>query len=1012
MTNKGTQTRDLLQTLFDPNSTDAQVNQAIASMIKMDKEEGLPPKEERPRNKHQVCELLAKQLEETTYKELEHYLDHYYKSIEVAKLVARHPNIGVWWSARLTHYLPEDVKLNPRYEEFQKHEKWQELLQSKPDRAKCKYDSYNSLNRHTVSEDKPHVFKVHYWLANGSAADKAHIAGMNKVSEELLRRFSKDKSAHVRKALAKRKNLSLELASDLVTDSARTIRETLAENASCPPEILTRLSQDKESTVIKAALANKSCPADAVHAARLAEQMKPKPKQKPADQLNSKEVFKLLGDVNTGPEKLLSLASLEDAYIRAGVALHRNCSNDLLVKLSEDQINMVKASVAFNSSAPVDVLKNILDSGDSYFYLALASNPNLSEQDQLTLVEKADDDVRLLLADITESEVVWRALIDSEPTTKPAKKSSKRKTWRECLEICLDPKAKGLYALQRSAHYRYHFVNKLVARHPSCPDSLKRPYAFYLFSSLAKNPKIALQLLENPNAIVPEEYAEWKIKNWLMYDELPGHVIKYYLNNNHVKYSRKGVLSRTAHILDIQPHVFDDDIHIKKNIASLSNCTQFMFEVLARDVKEPVRAAVVANPLCPENVLAFLFKDKVASIRVSARNHKNFNPKLVDASDKPNKVESLKDKGPKRNRIKQAKETTSLTVLRDLVGDKVAEVRLSVIENRKAPLDVLKLLKDDESEEIRARACSHHNSSLDISEHLFTDPHERVRAQALRTYIYETSEELDKENYRNRKYDEAILKDFHADESDSIRAFVAERILDLEIQKKYAQESSQKIRKSLAQNFNLDKNIALELARGDDLSVASSLAQKTHDKEVFIATLAHDDAYAGSLGRNHEMCASLDVQQVLIAHKKADIRAVAVEHTTDPGILNLGIQDSDRAVLKQAAYNEALSEEQVKKLVDKADREVMDNLHYCHENSLKKNLAEYSEHSSEVVRAFFAEHIKLNKAAIEKFVADPLPRVRRALVENYETKLSDKALEALRNDENESVRRAVEWRFD
>ncbi len=1012
MTNKDTQAGDLLKTLFDPNSTDAQINMAIASMIKMDKEEGLPPKEERPRNKHQVCELLVKQSEETTHKELEHYLNHYYKSIEVAKLVARHPNIGMTWLAKFIYFLPEDAKLNPRYGEFQENEKWQGLVQSKPEKAKCKYSSYYAFRGYTVDEEKPHIFKVHYWLANGSAADKSYIASLNKVDEALLRPFAKDKSPHVRKALAKRKGLSLELASVLVNDTARTIREALAENASCPPEILTRLSQDKEPKVVKAALANKSCPADAVHAARLAEQMKPKPKQKSSDQLNSKEVIELLGDVNTGPEKLLSLASLEYAYIRAGVALHRNCPSDLLVKLSEDQNNIVKASVAFNSSTPVDVLKNILDTGNSYFYIGLASNPNLSEQDQLTLVDKANDDVRLLLADITESEVVWRALIDSEPTTKLAKKSSKRKTWRECLELCLDPKAKGLYALQRSTHYRYHFVNKLVARHPNCTASLKQPYAFYLFSSLAKNPKIALQLLENPNAIVPEEYAEWKIKNWLMYDELPGHVIKYYLNNNHVKYSRQGVLSRTAHIVDIQPHVFDDDIHIKKNIASLSNCTQFMFEVLARDVKESVRAAVVANPLCPENVLAFLFKDKVASIRVSARNHNNFNAKLVDESDKPNKIESLKNKGPKRNRIKQAKETKSLTVLRDLAGDKVSDVRLSVIENRKAPLDVLELLKDDESEEVRARACSHQNSSLDISKHLFKDSHEKVRGQALRTYIYKTSEELDKENYRNRKYDEVTLKAFHADESDSIRAFVAERILDLDIQKKYAQESSQKIRKSLTQNFNLDKNVALELASSDDLRVASSLAEKTRDKEVFIAVLAHDDAYASSLWRNHEMCASLDIHQVLIAHKKADIRAVAVEHATDPDILNLGIQDNDIKVLKQIACNEALSEQQVKKIIDKADREVMDNLYYCHKKFLKKNLVEYIEHPNEIVRAFLTEHMKLNKTMIAKVVADPVPRVRRAVLENYEIKLPDKVLEALRNDENESVRRAVEWRFD
>ena len=1011
MSEKDGQANALLQTLFDPNATDSQINKAISSMIKMDKEEGLTPKEDRPRNKKQACELLAKQSEDTVHKELLHYLNHYYKSIEVAKLVARHPNIGIAWLARFMHFLPDDAKLNPRYEEFQKDESWQKLLQSKPERAKCKYGSFDTFTRYTVGEDRPHIFKVKYWLSNGSAADKSYIASLNKVDEALLRSFANDKSPHVRKALAKRKNISVELASVLVTDKAKTIRQALAENDSCPEQILTSLTQDSDQTVIKAALANSSCPTDAIHAARLAEKMKPAPEEKAVDQLSSEEIIELLGDVNTQSELLSSLSSLQDDYVLAGVALHRNCPQDLLITLSECQNKMVKESVAFNSNTPANLLKNILQLEDSYFHLALASNPNLSEQAQLELIEKSNDEIRLVLADTTESETVWRALIESEPTSKPVKKT-KKKTWRECLELCLNPKGKDLYALQRSRYYRYHFVNKLIARHPKCTNSLKQPYAFYSYSSLAKNPKIALQLLENPNAIVPKEYAEWKIKDWLMYDELPGHVVKYYLNNNHVKYARKGVLSWTAQIVDIQPHVFDEDIHIRKNIASLKSCTEFMFEVLARDVKESVRAMVVANPNCPENVLAYLFKDKVATIRVSATNHKNFNAKLSGLPNKSAQVESLKNKGPKRNRIKQAKETKSLVVLRDLAGDKVLDVRLSVIENKKTPLDVLEELKDDESEKIRSLACGHDNSSLEICKYLFQDSHETVRLRALRVYVNETSKKLDEKNYRNRSYDETTLKKFQSDESELIIAFVAEKILDVTIQKRYAQENNQLISKGLARNFNLDQDVAFELIKSGENSVITSLVRETFDKDVFIATLIHDEVVSNSLWRNSDMCSSLEIQKVLVTHKNPKLRGVAADYATDVDVLMLCVEDNSEHVLKNVSYNNALTTDHLKKILDKANPEIMSGLYSSHEKYLKKNLSECLEHSNEHVRAFVTEISKLNKKMIENLASDPAVIVRKALLENYDAKLSDEIIESLRNDESEIIRRAVKWRYD
>ncbi len=1016
MSNSTTKLQDLLLALFDPKATDAEINQAITGMIKSEQDTGLPPKEERPKNKKAVCALLAQQSAETSLKELEYYLDHYYKSIEVAKLVARHPNIGKDWLARFMHYLPTDAQLNPQYQEHIQAEDWTELLAQKPDKAEPKYWGYHSLRRHYIDDEKPHAFKVHYWLANGAAADKRYVVSLNKVNEEWVRPFAKDKSAHVRKALAKRKKISAELAASLVNDTAKTIRQALAENPSCPADILTQLSQDDEAAVKQAALANKACPADAIHAAKLAEQMKPKAADKTVDQLQPVEIIKLLGDVNTSAEQLRSLSGLSDDYVRAGVALHRNCPPALLSQLSKDNSPMVKLSVAFNPSTASEVLEALLKSGDSSYHIGLASNPSLSEEQQLNLVAQATDEIRLVIADTTDSTAVWCALRDSEPSGKSGKKT-KKKTWRECLDLCLDPAGKGLYALQRSCDYRYHFVNKLVARHPKCPESLKKHYAFYAFSSLAQNPKVALQLLENPNAIKPVEYAEWKVKDWLMYSEVPGHVIKYYLNNGHVNYARKGVTCWTAQIVDIQPHVFDEDIHIKKNIAGLKHCTEFMFEILARDSKESVRAAVVSNPNCPASVLATLNSDKVASIRISVQSHRNFKAGLATDKKQSAQIESLKNKGPKRNRIKQAKDTKSLVVLRDLAGDKVSDVRLSVIKNKRCPTDVLEILKNDPEAEIR-RYCAHHpNGNLEIWRHLFNDEDDQVRYRAVNTYVHQTAQHPPKakgkpSHYNDRLYDETVLSQFRADPYERIRALVARLTANLEKQQAMATDESAQVREALAGNYHLKQTVAMSLVAGGERGVVRKLAANTTDPQVFQATLAHGDVVASNLWRNHDMCSMLSNQQAMVEHSSKDVRMVAAQCTKDSGILKKCAADPDPKVRQYVAYNDKLQVNHIESMLDGASEAIMSALHSSHEKFLNKRAAELSAHKNPFVRAYVANNFKVPKACIELLAADEAVAVRRALADSYSNTLSKTLIEQLRNDPDESVRRHIKWRYD
>lgn len=1006
--------KDLLAIFFDPNAKqvdlDAALTKANQELVDM---KGIN-KEGLPKNKTAACLYLATQNMDTSAKDLSYLIDKYYRSVEVAKLVARHPSLPIHLLAKMSHFLPEDVAANPNYNKYSQNEKWDGLLANKPISAKSRYKYYggSSFDFYVV-EDRPDYYKINYWLKKGKASDRIHLASMDRINEDLVISYTNDTSAHVRKALANRKQISAALSEALVNDKAKTVRQALANNPTCSPDVLTQLTQDSESIVKSAALANKSCPIDAIHAAKLAEQVKPKPVVKSIDKLNEQEIISRLADETLDVNQLNAFSKMELPFVRAAVALHVGCEEKTLKVLAKDTDDMVRLSAAYNPKTPTSSLQHLLKSKNSFLYSGLAANPGMNEKQQLALIKVADEACLLTLANTTESELVWQELRDSEPVTKQTEKAkSKKKTWRECLAICLDPKGKGLYALQRNRHTRHLFVNKLVARHPKCTPSLKPHYAFYLLESLMKNPQMALTMLENPNAVKPVEYAEWKLKDWFMYENAPGHVVKYYLDSDEIKYARKAVLCWTAQLADIQAQIYVEDIHMKKYMAGMQNATQFMFEILARDVKESVRMAVVDNKKCPPQVLAHLVKDKVAGIRIGAQNHPNFDAKLASLNGGKVVIESLKNKGPKRIRIKQARDTESLTVLRDLAGDKVKDVRLTVINNSKTPVDVLEILKNDPDEEIRRLSCYHSNSSVGICRDLFKDPKEKVRHRALSSYLNATAKKLDKKDTYNRKYDEATLQLFYHDEGESVRALVASKTCSIDIQKQYAKDSSELVRNGLTYNFQLDQDVALELIKSNDKKVIRNLAQYTPNKKVFFATLPHGESVASSLWRNRSMRDSLEVQQVLVAHESPKVRVVAADYSTDHEVLKLCVQDNDKDVLSHVAYNESLTADHIKLLLNKATADVMSGLYSSHERYLKKHVSECAEHPNEHVRAYVAETLKLTQAIIKTLVRDKAAVVRKGLLENYEAKLSEEMIELLRNDENEHVRRAVKWRYD
>jgi hypothetical protein len=1009
---------DFVSIFFDLllNPKNDALERLIADNERAELDSNLSPEEQRVKGEKEALLLLSKQDKNTTATELKYYLNRYYNLVEVGRIVARHPSIDIKWLAHFMNFLPEDAVLNPNFVLYSQDKRWEYFVEeAKPSSVTPPRWSGDDLKRDFVSKENPYRYKVNYWLKNGRVADKRYIVSIEGLDESVIVPFVTDKSSHIRKEIAKRSSLSPLLAKKISQDNAKTVRLALAENEECPLDILVELTQSQDETVRRAALNNVSCPEDAIHAAKLVEAIKPPAPVMSLNKLKDSEIIKLLGDPATDSNTLEGLVEIDGAYIKAGVALHIHCPVGMLRRLSCDNDIMIRQSVGFNQNTPLDILQSFLDSTDNSCHIALASNPSLTEQQQLQLIEVSNDQCRKVLADTTEIESVWCALRDSAPTEK---KKGKAATWRDSLKVLLDPKGTGLYGLQRGTKSRQLFVAKLVARHPKCPEGFKGVYAHYLFDSLAQNPNVALQLLENPNAIRTEEYADWKLDKWLVDGIAPGHVVNFYLHSDDIKRRRRAVDNWTACIRNVQPQVFYDDVLMKRKIAERKGNTLFMFEILARDKKDTVRELVAKNKECPAETLVVLAMDKVAAVKVAARQNKNYKASLVKAISGNNKIEELRNKGPKKNRIRMADEAISVEVLMDLAGDKIEEVRRNVASNEKTSLETLFTLSKDESEKVRERVASHKNASIELLESLFCDPDNNVRYNALHAVNWRKSksqevlsEDHDDYDYKNRVYDEVTLTKFYDDDYEYIQRIVARCTENFGVQEKIVKANIEGVCNSLASNRNLDFDIAVRLIESKTKSVLKSLIQNTEDENVYFKSLEADETLSDSLSSNKRMIKKRSVQVKLIAHKNEEVRKSCAYYVGDDVLLMLLARDTNNDVKERLCSSKSLTRQHVEVLLEKPTVGIISELIGSNLKHLNPCVTQLIEQGDETIREYIARNLKMRPNWEVKLREDDSAEVRVSLAKSWKSSLSNETQKILKMDVDASVREAITYNY-
>ncbi|MEJ2621418.1 MAG: HEAT repeat domain-containing protein [Candidatus Thiodiazotropha sp.] len=998
-TNNLTGLAKLLGLALDPNISEEQMDEILEEMEAEELERGLPPADERAETLEETLELFRQSDRSFSSEEIEYYMKRHYSSVELAKLVARHPSCPANVLRIMHYFLPEDAAMNPSLAEYRKERNWEQVLKNSiPGSAEGYGWSSESLHENSLSPRVPYRFKVDYWLANGSNADKRFIVSCDNIDEDILNQYVNDKSSTIRKSIAERKKLSEHLLDTLLLDKAKTVRQALAKNPKIPSNILAKLAKDKEPRVRAAALANENCPEDVKHIARLEDAAKPGIEDKAVMQLSTEEILNLLGDEGASIEMLTQLAQHSEAWIRAGVALHQNTPVEVLRSLQSDSASVVRESLAFNPNTPTELLVAWIK--EKPLWRALANNPALPQEQQLFLVEHGSEQLRQELANTTDDDFVWKSLSETDA---PKKNKSKKKTWRDALKIIQQPSGKGLYQLQRGVDTRQLFVAKMIARHPKCPDSLKKHYAYYIFDSLAKNPTVALQLLENPQAMKGVPYADWKVDQWLSDGFAPGHVSNFYLQSRDIPRRRKAVDNPTACIARLQPQVYIDDIHMKKRLAPLKGNTAFMFEVLARDKKASVRELVAKNCKCPADLLQLLAEDKNNTVKMAALQNRSFTgtvkQKQVSGTDTP----QLRNKGQKRERIKLAKEAKRVTILADLAQDRGYEVRLAVAENERATAKVMMELIKDPHEKVRAAVAKHQKTPDDERYTLLQDADDNVRRHALQVLTWHRSK---LKNDDDRQSVETIFEEMSSDPCEGIQDFIAGMTTKQDTQEKLLAIGTEKIKRVLASNRSLHTEVIEKLKVDESKWVREVLLRSTPYEEVYFELLNNYSDIADKASSNHDLVYRANVQAALIVHPNPKVREGITYLINDSAMIMKLAEDEDLNVRESISRNEKLNKKHVDALLAKRiTRKIVENLVFENRSALKPHLPALMKHKSEEIRCCLAESLPLNSKLEEVFLNDNAPSVRQSLIKNDTGRLSKLAQEKLKDDPEKSVRR-------
>lgn len=382
--------------------------------------------------------------------------------------------------------------------------------------------------------------------------------------------------------------------------------------------------------------------------------------------------------------------------------------------------------------------------------------------------------------------------------------------------------------------------------------------------------------------------------------------------------------------------------------------------------KVEIATGLAANPRCPQQALNRLVQHPAAVVRLALASNPNLSPKEFQMM--------VQDENP-FVRAALAQNTSLPNPLQFfLADDSASAVRIALTTRKNLDLDVAIRLAESEDTVVSAAAIL--NCTLDDELLQLWAERDQAKQQLL---LLKRKKALPPSTLKTLRFSphglvartasmatelsgpEMLYLTQSEDTRD--RVFLAEQSdLPASIQRRLAQDASDRVRRRLAANHSIHESIALHIAASNDLGSCRALAKNPATSDAALRELCQhaDDEIALLIAYRDDLQAEhLDL---LINHRSSNS---AVEHLAYQGI----------------SY-QASSPEIAEKL---------------------------ATHPAPTVRAFSAQSVNLSPATRNQLIQDPSPQVRQQLALN--PTLSEHQLRSLRNDLNREVVLAAESNF-
>ena len=392
----------------------------------------------------------------------------------------------------------------------------------------------------------------------------ALVASNPSLPGHLQKRLQSDERWDVREALARNPIAIRGVLEVLSSDADWEVRETVAQHPSLTPNMIDGLAKDHWDLVRELVAAH------------------PNAAPKTLDELaNDQDVDVKLAvaeNANTSPETLERLSNHSDMRIRAAVATHPNIPQALLDRLSEDKSTWVQRLVRWRDpEATGEDLTEAARVRKTASRVIAAMSPNTPVAVLERLARDDHPRVRAFVAGNPSCPVEALEVLRSD-----------RRADVQLIAWVLESVGKSEESIKLTspdARFR-RAIAASVRTHSSRWQALSRDHDRGVLMALAANPKTPTYILQG-----------------LAHDETLRRTVA--LNPNAVE--------------NVQLEVERLDVAA----ATAGENTITRMRRLARNARVPVRLALAANPITPEDLLQQLANDKEASVRIRVLQNRN-----------------------------------------------------------------------------------------------------------------------------------------------------------------------------------------------------------------------------------------------------------------------------------------------------------------------------------------------------------------------------------------------------